>query len=294
MLATRAPRPFTDPGWIFEPKWDGYRLIIEWDGSAMTLRTRSGRIFDHEAFETPPADHPVVLDGELVAYDDAGVPRFDLLQRGARDVACMVFDILFDEAEVIGEPIEDRLRRLERLTLPPPFVRSEVVPTEGQALFSAAAANGMEGIVAKRLGSTYRPGVRSTDWRKITIKRSVRALVGGFTSGEGSRSSTFGALLVGLPRGTGLRWVGAVGTGFDDPTLVAIRSALDEMQSAACPFETDDELPTDATWVIPSLVAVVEFKEWTSAGRFRGPSFKGFTDEPVDSWEHEGPMRPVS
>lgn len=294
MLATRAPRPFTDQGWVFEPKWDGYRLLVEWDGSSMTLRTRSGRILEHPAFSEPPAGHPVVLDGELIAYDDAGIPRFDLLQRGAMSVACVVFDILYDDVEVIDEPLEERQRRLAHLALPQPFVRSEAVVGEGEALYAAAASSGMEGIVAKRLGSRYRPGIRSTDWRKITVKHTIRALVGGFTRGEGSRASTFGSLLVGLPSESGLRWIGAVGTGFDDEALAAIRGAMDEMHSSACPFAHDAELPGDATWVAPALVAAVEFKEWTSAGRLRGPSFKGFTDEPADTWEDEGPTRPVS
>ena len=294
MLATRAVRPFTDRGWMFEPKWDGIRLLVESDGSDMTLRTRSGRKIEHAAFREAPARHPVVLDGELVAFDELGVPRFGLLQRGAASIAYMVFDILYDGTEVIDEPLEHRLDRLARLGLPSPFIRSEAIPTEGEALFSAAAANELEGIVAKRLGSRYRPGVRSPDWLKITVKHTVRAIVGGFTRGEGSRSSTFGALLVGVPSGSGLRWIGAVGTGFDEATLVAIRDALTQMRSDRCPFEDDEDLPRDVTWVVPSLTAAVEYKEWTSAGRLRAPSFKGFTDEPADTWENEGPTTPAS
>jgi len=294
MLATRMPRPFTDRSWMFEPKWDGIRLLVESDGSKMTLRTRSGRTMDHAAFRETPAGHPVVLDGELVAFDELGVPRFGLLQRGAASIAYMVFDILYDETEVIDEPLEDRLDRLARLALPPPFIRSEAIPTEGEALFSAAASSGLEGIVAKRLGSRYRPGARSPDWLKITVKHTVRAVVGGFTRGEGSRSSTFGALLVGVPSEAGLRWAGAVGTGFDEASLAAIRDALEQMRSERCPFEDDEELPRGATWVVPSLVAAVEYKEWTTAGRLRAPSFKGFTDEPADRWENEGPTTPAS
>lgn len=289
MLATRVDSPFSDSAWSFEPKWDGYRLLVEWDGRAMTLRTRSGRTFDHEAFGDPPADYPVVLDGELIAYDETGVPRFELLQRGATSVAYVVFDILYDDAEVIGEPLEARRERLSRLDLPSPFIRSGVVSGDGEALYEAVKANGLEGIVAKRFGSVYRPGARSQDWRKVSIRRTVRAVVGGFTPGEGSRAATFGSLLVGLRSGDRLRWTGAVGTGFDDPTLSAMREALDEMRSEHCPFEPDSELPSGAVWVLPSLVVAVEFKEWTSAGRLRAPSFKGFPIGPADTWETEGP-----
>ncbi len=294
MLATRSSRPFTDRGWMFEPKWDGIRLLVESDGNEMTLRTRSGRTIEEPVFREAPADHPVVLDGELVALDERGAPRFELLQRRAGTLAYMVFDILYDGVEVIGEPIERRLDRLERLTLPPPFIRSEGILAEGEALFSAAASNGLEGIVAKRLGSRYHPGLRSPDWLKVTVRHTLRAVVGGFTKGEGSRSSTFGALLIGLASESGLRWIGAVGTGFDDTGLAAIRGALDEMRSDGCPFVDDDELPRTASWVVPSLVAAVEFKEWTAAGRLRGPSFKGFTDEPADTWGDEGPTTPAS
>ncbi len=134
---------------MFEPKWDGIRLLVESNGSDMTLRTRSGRTIDHRAFREPPARHPVVLDGELVAFDELGVPRFGLLQRGVGSIAYMVFDILYDGTEVIDEPLENRLDRLARLTFPPPFVRSEAIPAEGEALFSAAGSNGLEGIVAR-------------------------------------------------------------------------------------------------------------------------------------------------
>jgi bifunctional non-homologous end joining protein LigD len=295
MLVTRASRPFSDPAWSFEPKWEGYRLLVEWDGASMLPRTRSGKSFDHPAFEGAWLDHPVVLDGELIAYDEEGIPRFELLRRDAMSVAYIVFDILYDRVEVIGEPIEARRDRLAALDLPAAFVRSEVVLGDGEALFEAVKARGMEGVVAKRLGSRYRPGARSPDWLKMSVKRTIRAVIGGFTKGEGARARTFGSLLVGLRSGNRLRWAGAVGTGFDEATLEAIREALGGILTDKCPFETDEELPTDATWVAPSLVIAVEFKEWTMAGRLRAASFKGFPIEPADTWETEGPAtKPAS
>lgn len=297
MLATRVPHPFSDPGWLFEPKWDGIRLLVESDGTTMTLRTRSGRTIGYPEFEHVPAPHPVVLDGELIALDDSGLPSFELLGRGGTPVTYMVFDILYDGVEVIAEPLERRLERLASLRLPAPFVRSETVAADGEALFEAVEAKGMEGIVGKRLGSRYRPGVRSTDWLKIPIRRSLRAVIGGFTPGEGTRAATFGALLVGLWTGPRLRWIGAVGTGFDEAVLTSMREALDATRSDDCPFENDDELPAGASWVVPRIVAAIEYKEWTASGRLRGPSFKGLAPEPVDTitWEEEGPVtKPAS
>lgn len=299
MLATRYPAAFTDEGWLFEPKWDGMRLLLAWDGVAVSLRTRSGRDAGKQFPELTAAsfDRPLILDGELVALDEGGAPSFERLQprmtghRPHLPIAFMVFDMLFDDGAVIDEPLEARLDRMEGITLTPPLVRSETVRGEGDALFDAIRDRGLEGIVAKRLGSTYRPGVRSPDWRKVTVRRTLRGVVGGFTAGEGGRDATFGSLLVGLWSGSRLRWIGAVGTGFGDVALTQIRAALDSMRVDECPFNPDPELPSNAMWVVPNLVAVVEYKEWTSAGRLRGPSFKGFGPEPVGTvtWESEGP-----
>jgi bifunctional non-homologous end joining protein LigD len=291
MLATRDDHAFSDPMWLFEPKWDGIRLMYECDGSSVTLRTRTGRSVKYPGLDEPLTDRALVLDGELVALDERGAPSFELLQRGGASIAYMVFDVLYDAVEVIAEPLEERLARLAAIAMPAPFVRSETVGGEGEALFTAIKEQGLEGMVAKRLGSSYRPGIRSPDWRKIVVRRSVRAVVGGFTRGEGSRASTFGALLVGLWVGSNLRWIGAVGTGFSDAALASVRSALEEMRTDRCPFEADDELPRDASWVVPHLVAAVEYREWTEAGRLRGPSFKGFAGEPPEAatWEAEGP-----
>ena len=174
--------------------------------------------------------------------------------------------------------------------MPPPVVIGDAVRGDGPALWEAVRERGMEGIVAKRLDSPYRPGVRSPDWRKIANVPTMRAVVGGFTPGEGGRSRTFGSLLLGLWRGDDLRWIGSVGTGFGDSELIAIRSALDKMTRPVAPFAADPDLPP-ATWVEPVLVASVGYREWTTAGRLRHPRFRGFTDDPAQTLtrEAEGP-----
>jgi len=307
MLATPWSTPFSDPGWLFEVKWDGVRAILHWDGISVTVRSRHGRDMtagypELSGFSRRGA---CVLDGEIVAFDEVGRPSFPALQKrmniagGMRavdaaqtnPVSYVVFDLLFDTEDITRRPIEERLERLNAIELPAPLVSSEVIETEGEALYAAVAERGLEGIVAKRRGSRYRPGVRSPDWRKVPHLRMVRAVVGGFTVGEGGRSRTFGSLVLGLWEGKHLLWIGSVGTGFDDAALVAIRAALDEMTVGDSPFRSYSDLPAGTTWVDPQLVARVEFKQWTKAGRLRAPSFKGFTSDPAEAitWEAEGP-----
>jgi bifunctional non-homologous end joining protein LigD len=175
------------------------------------------------------------------------------------------------------------------LALTGPFVTIDPVD-DGTALWDLVLRRDLEGMVAKRSGSPYRPGVRSTDWRKVAHLHTVRAVVGGYTAGEGGRTGTFGALVLGLWDGPRLRWIGNVGTGFSDRDLVAIRRALGEMESAASPFHPDREFPA-AVAVEPVLVAAVEYRNWTNARRIRHPRFKGFTDDDpaAATWEAEGP-----
>jgi bifunctional non-homologous end joining protein LigD len=306
MLATPWRSPFTDPAWLFEVKWDGVRAILTSDGGSLTLRSRRGRDIGGVYPEVSglPLSGACVLDGEIVAFDETGRPSFAALQRrmnttgrmrvaeAARTtpVTYIVFDLLFDGEDITNLPIEKRLERLAEIDLPPTLANSEVIEADGEALYAAVAEQGLEGIMAKRSGSQYRPGVRSPDWRKIPCVRTIRAVVGGFTKGEGGRAGVFGSLVLGLWDGPRLRWIGSVGSGFADDSLVAIRSALDEMTVDESLFRSDPQLSSDATWVAPHLVATVQFKEWTKAGRLRAPSFKGFTSDPSKeiTWEVEG------
>lgn len=307
MLASSWPRAFDDPDWGFEVKWDGIRVLLYWDGHRLELRSRRGR----DVTDTYPElgdfslSRPIVLDGEIVALDEEGRPSFQLLQarmnlighariaEQARrwPISLMVFDLLYEEGELIDRPLRERRERLQAVELPPPAAHSLLMAKEGRAFFEAAAKRGLEGVVAKRLQSLYRPGARSPDWRKIAHVRTVRAAVGGFSTGEGARSDTFGSLLLGLWDDGALRYIGSVGTGFDDRTLRAIKETLDRLERSTAPFKEDPALPRHVTWVEPSLVAMVDFKEWTEAGRLRAPSFKGFTDDrpEVITWELEGP-----
>jgi bifunctional non-homologous end joining protein LigD len=310
MLAGRRPAPFVDPDWAFELKWDGVRAVVSWDGATVTLWSRTGNDISATYPELGDfrAERPLVLDGEIVTLDDTGRPSFEKLQRrmnlsGPQEIATAVhtvpvsyvaFDVLFDGDDITDRPWDTRRERLDALHLEPPFVTSAVVMADPTSLWRLVEERGLEGIMAKRRASPYRPGARSNDWLKITRFRQVRALVGGFLPGDGARAGIFGSLLLGLWDAGSLRWIGAVGSGFSGAALRAIRETLDVLETADSPFAPDAETPANAVWVEPRLVALVQYKEYTSAGRLRGPSFKGFTDDDPTTitWEREGPGGP--
>lgn len=292
MLAAAWPAPFDDPGWLFEVKWDGYRCLISTATGRHRLASRRGielgdRFPEVAALDLAP---DWILDGEVAVFDESGRSDFSLLQAG-RPAFFVVFDVLqTPTGAVIDAPLEARLEVLDGLELPAGVVRSQVIPAEGKALFAAAEERGLEGVVAKRLGSPYRPGRRSPDWRKVAARRRMRAAVGGWLPGEGSRGYTFGSLLVGLWEGDRLRWVGAVGSGFSDGQLRPIHEALQALERPDPAFGSVSGIPAGARWVEPGIVVEIEYKEWTRDGRLRAPVFKGV--EPAGSfpsWEEEGP-----
>ncbi len=303
MLATRWDQPFDDENWWFEVKWDGYRAVVGSDQG--TIRARSRRGLDltgtfPELASTPIPDG-VVVDGEIVAFDDEGRPSFSRLQRrsgfgGMGTVAkvgvnLVVFDLLHDKEPLIGLPYEVRREKLEALGLPPPIVVPESTQTSGRVLFEAVKEKGVEGIVAKRLGSTYLPGRRSTDWRKVSVRHRLRAVVGGYVPGGGGRAATFGSVLVGLYDGPRLRWIGAVGSGFDEAALAAFSPALAQLERPSSPFVNEVAVPQTPVWVEPGIVVSVEYKEWTNDLHLRAPVYKGIEIAEPESvtWEEEGP-----
>jgi bifunctional non-homologous end joining protein LigD len=292
MLATAWPAPFSDDGWIFEPKWDGVRALVTVDREAVAIRGRRGTDYTDRYPELHRITHdrPCVLDGEIVAIVE-GVPSFEALQRrmhvarpdvrllGEVPVSFVAFDILHDGEPVIDAPLEERRTRLQRLEPGPWGSVGTAVAGEGEALWSTIVERDLEGMVAKRRGSRYRPGVRSPDWRKVANVAVTEAVVGGYTPGEGGRSRSFGALLLGRWDGDRLRYVGSVGTGFSDADVRSIRAALDEMARPDSPFHPDEAIPSRATWVEPVLVASIGHRDTTAAGRLRHPRFRGFTDD---------------
>jgi bifunctional non-homologous end joining protein LigD len=207
-----------------------------------------------------------------------------------------VFDLLFRGQSLIGRPYEERVEMLLDLALPSPIVVPEPTPEHGTAVFEVAKQRSLEGIVGKRLGSTYQPGKRSPDWRKVSVRRRLRAVVGGYLPGEGGRSSTFGSVLVGLYDHVGLRFIAAVGSGFDDATLDLFATHLRQIERPASPFHNPVVLPrpTKPVWVEPVIVIGVEFKEWTHDDHLRAPVYKGVESVLAETvtWDEEGPVSP--
>jgi bifunctional non-homologous end joining protein LigD len=301
MLATRCDRVTDEPGWVHEVKWDGVRAIVSGDGS---IRSRNGNRIESsypELRTTAPAD--CVLDGEIVAFDATGRPSFQLLQsrmhvRAPRldivettPVTLMVFDVLFHREPLVDAPWEERRQRLEALEVGSPALVVDV-HDDGPALFEVIRSHDLEGIVSKRIGSRYRPGRRSKDWRKTAHRKTCETVVIGGIGGTGSRAGTFGSLALAMWTDNRLRYVGAVGSGFDQSTLRAVDEALTEMERAGPPALEDATLvPVPVRWVEPVLVAVVEYASWTADGRLRAPVFKGFSATPVHevTWDREGP-----
>ncbi|MBC7443293.1 MAG: ATP-dependent DNA ligase [Ramlibacter sp.] len=289
--------------WAFEMKWDGVRALAyvraEEPPAEVRLVTRNGNDVT-AAYPELVAALPLalradsaVLDGEIVALDRAGRPDFGLLQtrlgltdRGRIDAAVtatpvrfMVFDLL----ERDGEPLLDLAYAARRAVLGDILV--EVGAVQVPPVFDGDAAEavrssrdlGLEGVVAKTLTGSYQPGRRSRSWIKIRHHRSQEVVIGGWRPGNGRRAGTVGSLLMGIPDGDRLRFVGRVGTGFRDRDLDDLRARLHSIDAADNPFA---DVPVaearDARWVRPALVGEVEFAEWTSAGRLRHPSWRGW------------------
>jgi bifunctional non-homologous end joining protein LigD len=181
---------------------------------------------------------------------------------------------------VTALPYLERRGLLASLGLEAPIIVPEPTPTYGVGLYEAAKSQGLEGVVGKRVGSPYLPGRRSPDWRKIAIRRRIRAVVGGFLPGEGGRASTFGSVLVGLNTPEGLRWIGAVGSGFDEGSLHAFHEAFQQITRPTSPFADQVKVPSRPSWVEPAIVIEVEYKEWTHDRHLRAPVYKGLDDTP--------------
>jgi bifunctional non-homologous end joining protein LigD len=304
MKAVLVPAPFSDPGWIFERKLDGIRCgVVRRDGKVRLL-SRSGQLLNAsypeliEALEVPGPD--VVADGEIVAFA-RGVMSFERLQRRmqirdperARRSGVAVYLYLFDLLELDGcdlrsRPVLERKRALRRAIAFGGRIRFTPHRVgDGMAAYGYACAHGWEGVVAKRAQSLY-TAARSRDWQKIKCNRRQEMVVGGWTAGRGARAR-LGALLVGYWDGDVLRYAGKVGTGFDTREVDLLAEALERRERPQTPFATN-ELPRQARWAEPELVAEVEFTEWTRDGKLRHPRYLGLRfDKPAREVVREEP-----
>jgi bifunctional non-homologous end joining protein LigD len=284
MRAVLGTLPPDDERWAYEIKFDGYRTLAFVDAGQVRLQSSNRLDVTHKYPEIGDIAGSVhadraILDGELVVLDDEGRPRFELIQRHERQAAFYAFDVLsIDGQDTIELPYEDRRKLLSEMLEPD---SNWAVPGhrvgDGAALLAATAEQQLEGVMAKRLGSTYQPGRRSPNWRKVKNRITVEVAVGGYTVGTGNRASTFGALLVGRYVGASLAFAGGIGTGFNARTLDALTVRLRELRTDECPFDPlpPREVVRVATWVEPVLRARVEITEFTNEGYVRQGSFLG-------------------
>ncbi|GBE64740.1 multifunctional non-homologous end joining protein LigD [Mycobacterium sp. MFM001] len=271
--------------WAFEGKWDGYRLLVDADHGAVRLRSRRGRDVTGEypqlrALAKDLADHHVVLDGEVVALDESGVPRFSEMQNRVRAtrVEYWAFDLLYlDGRSLLRAKYRDRRQLLETLAGGTDLVVPELLPGDGAEALEYSRKHRWEGVVAKKRDATYQPGRRSASWIKDKHWNTQEVVIGGWRAGEGGRTSGIGSLLMGIPDHGGLSYAGKVGTGFTERDLASLKKTLAPLRTDESPFNA--RLPTkDAkgvTFVEPKLVGEVRYSEWTSDGRLRQPSWRG-------------------
>jgi bifunctional non-homologous end joining protein LigD len=270
-----------DHAWAFEFKWDGFRGLAHWDGRTFRLITRNGNDmterFAPVAGLARQLKRPCVLDGEIVALDEQGAPRFGLLQNWSKGapLAFYIFDLLhLGDESLMTHAYDERREALESLGLKGRFWR--VPPrSDGDAreVLAIARRHDLEGVVAKRRDSRYLPGKRSEAWLKFKLVQRQEFVVGGYTPGTDPRG--IGALLLGYYEDGALRFAGGMGTGFRIDDRIGLLKALRELSRPKSPFAERVMGRPEALWVEPRLVVEVEFRGWTHEGRLRVPSFLG-------------------
>lgn len=297
MMATPAAELPDEPGWAYEMKWDGVRAIIEVEGDRVRLMSRSGRdqTSQYPELGVLPglvAAHRAVLDGEIVALDPQGRPSFSLLQprmqatrepeiaRAAqrRPVHLMLFDVLeIEDSSLLAEPYVDRRDALEALVNEEGIVHVPPSSDDAAAAMTTSTELGLEGVVAKRRDARYSPGHRSPSWLKLKHTRAQEVVVVGWREGGGSRAGRVGSLLLAVPDGAALRYVGRVGSGFTERETGAWLDRFEPLRRAEPAVADVPALDArGAVWLDPVQVAEVEFGEWSPAGRLRHPRWRGW------------------
>ena len=283
MLATLVREPLHKPGWVYEEKYDGYRILAYKEGSHVTLRSRNEK--DRTATYPTVAravaalkTRTVLLDGEIVAFDRLGVSHFQLLQNLKTEPAYAVFDCLYlNGRDLRRQPLSARRSALEEIVPK----RAAIFPTrrlgkDGFDAYRLAKRKHYEGIIAKDESAPYVEG-RSTHWLKVKVHQEEEFVIGGYTAPTGSRPD-IGALLLGAYSRGELQYVGKVGTGFTRDSLAKLFSKFQPLVRTKPAFS---ETPPGkhVTYLEPRLVAQIAFQEWTADNKLRQPVFLGLRDD---------------
>jgi bifunctional non-homologous end joining protein LigD len=286
MLAKETDLPFSDAGWIYEIKWDGYRAIVEVNKDGVLLYSRNGNTFNDSYPAVVDALSKLkinaVLDGEVIVVDENGKSNFQLLQHYEEPfpLEYRVFDVLsINGKDVCHLPLTKRKALLKKLIKKNPIVKySDHIEKTGLAFFDAAVKNDLEGIMAKKANSEYNPGVRTTNWLKIKHHKSQEAIIAGFTEPTGSRKY-FGALVLGIKKGKKLVYAGHTGSGFNHQGLKEMSELLKPLIQKESPFKEPVKTNMPVTWVKPVLVCEIKFTEITTDGKMRHPIFIRLRDD---------------
>lgn len=304
MLAKLAKEAFDSSDWLFETKWDGYRIIAEIKEGTVRLYSRNGnnltKRYPLVTKELEAIGHDAVLDGELVMLDNKGIPRFQWIQKYERNkdkgyLAYYVFDMLeLNGYSMIDLPLKDRKSLIKDVIGDSNRVRySQHIEEKGQKLFKEKNEAGFEGIIAKKRDSKYNPGARSDSWLKIKGTKGQEAIICGYTNSDKS-GRKFGSLLLGVFEEEGsdkLKYIGNVGSGFSQDDQKALMKKFNSLERKTSPFDEEiDSKYRDSQWLTPKLICEVHFTEWTKDGRLRHPVFKALRHDK----EHEKIIREKS
>jgi len=307
MLATLVDEPFSDPQWIFETKWDGFRSVcfIDRGRARFVSRNQIEMTPQYPELENVPKQinaKQAILDGEIVALDEHGMPRFQLLQNKLRirsgsyakatraQLVYFVFDLLYhDGYDLMNCPVVERKALLEQILRPASFVKyADHVEAHGEEFFRQIEKFRLEGMIAKRAASKY-VQKRTSDWLKVKTVLRSEVVVGGYTQPRGTRSY-FGSLVCGLYQGKDLHYVAHTGGGFNEKLLASIYKLMQPLKIDKSPFIEPPKTNEPVQWLTPKLVAEVKFSEWTADERMRHPIFLGLREDkkPQDCrFEHE-------
>lgn len=287
MLATLTDSPFDDSDWLFEDKFDGFRMVAEIRRGRVALYSRNGKIISHSYVEVAKALEGVkadaVIDGELVAIGKDGVSHFQLLQNALRHEAKLLycaFDLMFAAGEDLRAlPLLERKKRLKALLPRHKLIAfSNHRKGSGTKFFAQAELRHLEGIMAKRADSPYASGRRTADWLKVKTAQRQEVVIAGFTAPRRTRPF-FGALVLAVRDADAWRYIGHVGTGFSHQVPEELHRKVVRLKTAKSPFPGKVKNERVTTWVRPSLVAEVKFAEWTSKGELRQPVYLGLRSD---------------
>jgi bifunctional non-homologous end joining protein LigD len=295
MLATLVEEPFTQDGWLFEIKWDGYRAVGSKKGGDVELYSRNGLNFIEKYPPVAEAlrsfKHDVIVDGEIVVVDENGAAHFEWLQswrqtpRGA--IHYYLFDVLWCDGHDVREmPLAQRKQLLKSLIPKSDVLHySDHVETHGEKLFAEMKKNHVEGMVAKVAGSPYREDVRGREWLKIKTGLRQEVVIGGYTEPRGGRKF-LGSLVVGVYENGNFTYVGHSGGGIPDEQRRLLRDKLDKIERKTSPFIVEPKPNAPVHWVRPELVCEMSFSEWTEEGYMRHPQFEGLRPDKKPSSVH--------